>query len=146
MSLSVFSFYLIKINSLPFFARIFIFFVVINFTQWCTHRLIHRVPFLWNFHKVHHSVKQIGFTAHLRYHWMEPILYSSLRHIPLAIIGGFSAQDVALIHFFNIMIGHLNQANIHLDYGLLKYILNNLKMHSWHHSKVLPTERKYGLY
>lgn len=77
---------------------------------------------------------------------MEPILYSSLRHIPLAIIGGFSAQDVALVHFFNIMIGHLNQANIHLDYGLLKYVLNNLKMHSWHHYKVLPTERKYGLY
>lgn len=87
----------------------------------------------------------MGFAAHLRYHWMEPVLYNSLRYIPLAIIGGFSAQDVALVHFFNITIGHLNHANIHLDYGWLKYVLNNPKMHIWHHSKVLPTERKNGV-
>ncbi|MFL3660524.1 MAG: sterol desaturase family protein [Polaribacter sp.] len=145
LGLSTFSFQLIEINAFPIFARIFIFFIVVDFTQWCTHRLIHRVPFLWNFHKVHHSAKQMGFAAHLRYHWMEPVLYNSLRYIPLAIIGGFSAQDVALVHFFNITIGHLNHANIHLDYGWLKYVLNNPKMHIWHHSKVLPTERKNGV-
>lgn len=145
IGLSIFSFQLIEINSLSFFARIFIFFIVVDFTQWCTHRLIHRVEFLWNFHKVHHSVKQMGFAAHLRYHWMEPVIYNSLRYIPLAIIGGFSAQDVAVVHFFTIGIGHLNHANINWDYGWLKYILNNPKMHIWHHSKALPIERKNGV-
>jgi len=71
------------------------------------------------------------YAAHLRYHWMEPILYNYLRYMPIAIIGVFSAQEVALVHFFNIMIGHLNHANIHLDYGLLKYVLNNPKIHIW---------------
>ncbi|EAR11782.1 Sterol desaturase [Polaribacter irgensii 23-P] len=143
--LSVFSFQLIELNSLSFFARILIFFIVVDFTQWWTHRLIHKVEFLWTFHKVHHSAKQMGFAAHLRYHWMEPIIYNSLRYIPLAIIGGFSAQDVALVHFFNITMGHLNHANINWDYGWLKYILNNPKMHIWHHSKVLPIEKKSGV-
>ncbi|QNM85551.1 sterol desaturase family protein [Polaribacter pectinis] len=145
VGLSVSDFQLLEINKLPFFARIFIFFIVVDFVQWWTHRLLHRSEFLWNFHKVHHSVKEMGFAAHLRYHWMEPVVYNSLRYIPLAIIGGFSAQDVAFVHFFNITIGHLNHANINWDYGWLKYILNNPKMHIWHHSKELPEERKYGV-
>ncbi len=145
VGLSIESFKLLEINSLPFFTRIIIFFIVVDFTQWWTHRLLHRFEFLWNFHKVHHSVKEMGFAAHLRYHWMEPVVYNSLRYIPLAIIGGFTAQDIAAVHFFNITIGHLNHANINWDYGWLKYILNNPKMHIWHHSKALPEERKYGV-
>jgi len=145
IGLSIANFQLLEINTLPFFARIFVFFIVVDFVQWWTHRLLHRFEFLWNFHKVHHSVKQMGFAAHLRYHWMEPVIYNSLRYIPLAIIGGFSAQDVAFVHFFSITVGHLNHANINLDYGWLKYILNNPKMHIWHHSKELPAERKFGV-
>lgn len=145
VGLTLRNFQVIDLNSLPFALRIFIFFIVVDFTQWWTHRLLHRVDFLWNFHKVHHSVKEMGFAAHLRYHWMEPIVYNSLRYIPLAIIGGFSAQDVAVVHFFTITIGHLNHANINWDYGWLKYIFNNPKMHIWHHAKELPKEHKYGV-
>lgn len=143
--MSISNFQLLDINKLPFATRILLFFVVVDFTQWWTHRLLHRFEFLWNFHKVHHSVKQMGFAAHLRYHWMEPIIYNSFRYIPLAIIGGFSAQDVAFVHFFAITIGHLNHANVNLNYGFLKYILNNPKMHIWHHAKELPENRKYGV-
>ncbi|MDA9339369.1 sterol desaturase family protein [Polaribacter sp.] len=145
VGISISNFQLFEINKLPFAARIIIFFVIVDFTQWWTHRLLHRFEFLWNFHKVHHSVKQMGFAAHLRYHWMEPIIYNSLRYIPLAIIGGFSAQDVAFVHFFAITIGHLNHANVKLDYGFLKYLLNNPKMHIWHHAKKLPEDKKYGV-
>ena len=145
IGLTLSNFRLLDLNTLSFPVRIFIFFIVVDFVQWWTHRLLHRVNFLWNFHKVHHSVKEMGFAAHLRYHWMEPVVYNSLRYIPLAIIGGFSAQDVAFVHFFNITIGHLNHANINWDYGWLKYIFNNPKMHIWHHSKELPEERKYGV-
>ena len=145
IGLSIANFQLLEINTLPFFARILVFFIVVDFVQWWTHRLLHRFEFLWNFHKVHHAVKQMGFAAHLRYHWMEPVVYNSLRYIPLAIIGGFSVQDVAFVHFFSIAVGHLNHANINLDYGWLKYILNNPKMHIWHHSKELPAERKFGV-
>ncbi len=145
VGLSIANFQLLELNELPFFARIFIFFIIVDFVQWWTHRLLHRVEFLWNFHKVHHSVKQMGFAAHLRYHWMEPVVYNSLKYIPLAIIGGFSAKDVAFVHFFNITIGHLNHANINWDYGWFKYVFNNPKMHIWHHSRELPEERKFGV-
>ncbi|XRE43421.1 Fatty acid hydroxylase family (carotene hydroxylase/sterol desaturase) [Tenacibaculum discolor] len=145
VGLSVASFQLFDINTFPYWARITVFFIIIDFVQWFTHTLLHRYEFLWNFHKVHHSVKQMGFAAHLRYHWMEPVVYNSMKYIPLAIMGGFTAQDVAIVHFFNITIGHLNHANINWDYGWLKYILNNPRMHIWHHAKELPPERRMGV-
>jgi len=138
------SFELFDVDELPRWLGLFIFFIITDFVQWNTHRLLHRVPWLWNFHKVHHSVKEMGFAAHLRYHWMEPIVYNSLLYIPVAIIGGFDAQDVAFVHFFAIAIGHLNHANLGWDYGIFKYLFNNPKMHIWHHAKQLPAHTKYG--
>jgi sterol desaturase/sphingolipid hydroxylase (fatty acid hydroxylase superfamily) len=145
VNLSIANFQLFDIDTFPYWARLLVFFVIIDFVQWFTHTLLHKYQFLWNFHKVHHSVKQMGFAAHLRYHWMEPVFYNSMKYIPLAIMGGFSAQDVAIVHFFNIAIGHLNHANINWDYGYLKYILNNPKMHIWHHAKELPKHIRYGV-
>lgn len=143
--LSISSFQLFDVNQLPLWLGLFLFFIVSDFTQWNTHRLLHRIPFLWNFHKVHHSVKEMGFAAHLRYHWVEPIVYKLLLYIPIAIIGGFNAQHVAIVHFFAITIGHLNHANLGWDYGVLKYVFNNPKMHIWHHAKKLPEHENYGV-
>ncbi|MEO5789136.1 MAG: sterol desaturase family protein [Gelidibacter sp.] len=134
-----------SVNDVPGWLGLLIFFIITDFVQWNTHRLLHRVPWLWNFHKVHHSVKEMGFAAHLRYHWMEPVVYNSLLYIPIAIIGGFDAQDVAIVYFFSIVIGHLNHANLGWNYGPLKYILNNPKMHIWHHVKELPEDKQHGI-
>lgn len=139
------SFQILNVNVLPPWLGLLIFFLVTDFVQWNTHRLLHRVPWLWNFHKVHHSIKQMGFAGHLRYHWMEPVIYNSLLYIPLAMIGGFEAQEVAIVFFFAIAIGHLNHANLGWSYGPLKYILNNPKMHIWHHAKEMPAHRKNGI-
>jgi sterol desaturase/sphingolipid hydroxylase (fatty acid hydroxylase superfamily) len=145
IGLSVSSFQLFDVDDLPKGLGLFIFFLISDFVQWNTHRLLHHVPLFWNFHKVHHSVKQMGFAAHLRYHWMEPVIYKSLLYIPLAIIGNYNAKDVAIVYFFTLAIGHLNHANLGWDYGILKYIFNNPKMHIWHHAKDLPENSKYGV-
>lgn len=143
IGLSLENLQLFNVSALPTWAGLLIFFVVTDFVQWNTHRLLHRFEFLWNFHKVHHSVKEMGFAAHLRYHWMETVVYKSLLYIPIAVIGGFNVTDVAFVYFFTISVGHLNHANLGWDYGFLKYIFNNPKMHIWHHSKELPV--RYGV-
>jgi sterol desaturase/sphingolipid hydroxylase (fatty acid hydroxylase superfamily) len=129
-------------SNLPFGLSLLAFFIVSDFTQWNTHRLLHRVPFLWQFHKVHHSVQEMGFAAHLRYHWMENVVYKTILYIPISLIGGWQVQDVFIVHYFAILVGHLNHANINWDYGILKYILNNPKMHIWHHAQNVP--HKHG--
>lgn len=143
--LSITSFQLFDVDDLPNWLGLIVFFLISDFVQWNTHRLLHRIPFLWNFHKVHHSVKEMGFAAHLRYHWMEPIVYKSLLYIPIAMIGNYDAKDVAIVYFFTLIIGHLNHANLGWDYGFLKYIFNNPKMHIWHHAKALPPHVRFGV-
>lgn len=148
--LSLFSFELtdlrvLELNTLPVVPRLLLFFVVTDFVQWGTHRMLHRIPWLWNFHKVHHSVKEMGFAAHLRYHWMETVIYRTTLYIPLAILGGFSVDDVILVHVFALTIGHLNHANVNLNYGMLKYVFNNPAMHIWHHAKELPHDHPTGV-
>lgn len=145
LGISLSNFQLFDVDALPFGLSLLVFFLISDFAQWWVHRLLHRVTWLWNFHKVHHSVKEMAFAAQLRYHWMEPVVYKSCLYIPLAIIGGFDVHQVAIVHFFQLTVGHLNHANIGWDYGPLKYVLNNPKMHIWHHAKELPARVKYGV-
>lgn len=133
-----------EIGSWPKPLQLFTLFIVADFIHWNVHRLLHRVPWLWQFHKLHHSVKEMGFAAHLRFHWMESIVYKSIQYIPLAMIG-YSIEDLYTVHVLTVLIGHLNHANVNWDYGPLKYILNNPKMHLWHHVKELPPQFKHGL-
>jgi sterol desaturase/sphingolipid hydroxylase (fatty acid hydroxylase superfamily) len=76
-----------QIASWPVWSQFLLLFVVADFIQWNVHRWLHYSPLLWEFHKVHHSVEQMGFAAHLRYHWMETIIYKSVQYIPLSMIG-----------------------------------------------------------
>jgi sterol desaturase/sphingolipid hydroxylase (fatty acid hydroxylase superfamily) len=133
----------LEISSWSHITQLFVMFILVDFLSWWTHRLLHRVPFLWNFHKVHHSVKEMGFAAHLRYHWMETIVYKSIQYVPMAMIG-FGIEDFFIVHMFALAIGHLNHANLGWDYGPLKYVFNNPKMHIWHHAKDLG-KNKYGV-
>lgn len=89
-------------------------FVVRDFVQWWTHRLLHKVPWLWNFHKVHHSVQQMGFAAHLRYHWMENVVYRTIEYLPLALLG-IGLYDFFVIHIFTLSVGHYNHANMSIS-------------------------------
>lgn len=96
--------------SWPLWAVLLVGFFVRDFVQWWIHRLLHRVDFLWEFHKVHHSVEQMGFAAHLRYHWMENIVYRSLEYLPLALIG-VGLHEFFIIHIFTLAVGHYNHSN-----------------------------------
>ncbi|WP_242206576.1 sterol desaturase family protein [Aestuariivivens insulae] len=136
---------LVDISNLPQWGQLLIFFVLSDFVQWFTHVLLHRFRVLWRFHKVHHSVKEMGFAAHLRYHWMENILYKPLKVFAVMLLGGFEPEQAFIVHFVAIAIGHLNHANIKLTYGPLKYIFNNPVMHLYHHAYALPKNRAYGV-
>tara|TARA_B100000780_G_scaffold149978_1_gene104819 strand:- start:21777 stop:22661 length:885 start_codon:yes stop_codon:yes gene_type:complete len=132
---------IIDISLWPIWLQCLVFFIVLDFVQWITHILLHRIPILWQFHKVHHSVKEMGFSAHLRYHWMENILYKPMKTFGIMILGGFEPEQAYIVHFIAITIGHLNHSNIKISWGPLKYILNNPIMHLYHHAYAIPKKR-----
>ncbi|MCM4160681.1 sterol desaturase family protein [Antarcticibacterium flavum] len=134
----------IEVQAFPVWAQLAIMLVIADFIQWNVHRQLHRQPWLWEFHKVHHSVKEMGFAAQFRFHFMETIIYKTVQYIPLAMIG-FGIQEFIIVHMFAVLVGHLNHANIGWGYGIFGYIFNNPKMHIWHHSKALPEEHPHGM-
>jgi len=136
---------ILDISHLDMWLQLLIFFIVLDFVQWYTHVLLHRYEFLWRFHKVHHSVKEMGFAAHLRYHWMENIFYKPLKTYGVMILGGLEPEQAYIVHFIAITIGHLNHANIKITWGPFKYLINNSVMHLYHHIKALPQERSKGI-
>lgn len=137
-------FMLYDTSQLPDWLQLIVFFIAVDFIQWVTHLLLHRINFLWNFHKVHHSVEEMGFAAHLRYHWMENVIYSPMKYLMMMVIGNFGQEQTYLVYYLSIAIGHLNHANVKFNYGPLKYLFNNPRMHIWHHSKNYPPEHRYG--
>ena len=136
---------LIDLSTFSQISQLIIFFITLDFFQWLTHIMMHRFDFLWKFHKVHHSVKEMGFAAHFHYHWMENILYKPLKVFAVMLIGGFEPEQAYLIHFLTITIGHLNHSNIKLSYGALKYIFNNPIMHLHHHASSSSNNFKTGV-
>jgi sterol desaturase/sphingolipid hydroxylase (fatty acid hydroxylase superfamily) len=145
MGITAKSLAIVQLDSLPMWLQLLVFFIVLDFVQWFTHILLHRFDFLWQFHKVHHSVEEMGFAAHLRYHWMENILYKPLKTVGVMVLGGFEPSMAYVVHFAALTIGHLNHANIHITWGPLRYLLNNPVMHLWHHARYLPENRRYGV-
>ena len=136
---------LIDLSTFSQISQLIIFFITVDFFQWLTHIMMHRFDFLWRFHKVHHSVKEMGFAAHFHYHWIENILYKPLKVFAVMLIGGFEPEQAYLIHFLTITIGHLNHSNIKLSYGSLKYIFNNPIMHLHHHASSSSNNFKKGV-
>ncbi len=134
----------VEVQHFPVWSQLLIMFVVADFIQWNIHRQLHRNPLLWEFHKVHHSVKEMGFAAQFRFHFMETIIYKTLQYLPLAMIG-FGIKEFFVVHMLAVLIGHINHANVGWSYGKLGYIFNNPKMHIWHHAKELPQDYPYGM-
>ena len=127
----------------PKWSQLLFIFIFRDFMQWAIHRLLHNVKWMWEFHKVHHSTKEMGFGALMRYHWMENIIYRSLEYIPLAMIG-FGISDFFIVHIFTLVTGQLGHANLKINLGPFKYVFNGPQMHLLHHAKHMPENHLNG--
>jgi len=134
-------------------------FVLSDFTRYWLHRLMHAVPVLWRFHRIHHSAEVLNPLTFYRVHPVENILYG-LRY---AVSTGF--VTAVFIYFFGAGIGlvevlgvnvlvfifmlfgsNLRHSHIPLSYGkmLEKWFISPLQ-HQLHHSKRY-THRNFGSY
>jgi sterol desaturase/sphingolipid hydroxylase (fatty acid hydroxylase superfamily) len=118
----------------PLWVQVPVALVVIDLLQWCVHNLLHRVPWLWSLHKVHHSVRdgEMDWIVSFRFQWTEVVVYKLLQYVPLAWFG-FSAEAAFVHAVVGTLVGHLNHANLDTAWGWGRYILNSPRMHLWHH-------------
>jgi len=118
----------------PVWLQIIVALLVVDFVQWAVHNLLHRVPFLWEFHKTHHSIVdgEMDWIVAMRFQWTEVVIYKSILYLPLAFFG-FGEAAILTHAIFGTLIGHLNHANLDWEWGPFKYVLNSPNMHIWHH-------------
>lgn len=107
------------------------------FTYWF-HRLSHRIPFMWRFHRVHHSDPQMDVTTANRFHLGEVII-SSLLRIPLIALTGVELWHLAFYELLMFSIVQFHHANIALPAvldRLLRLFIVTPAMHKVHHSRI----------
>jgi len=128
----------------PWWVQFLVFLVLKDFLEWCVHNLLHRVPWLWEFHKVHHSIEELDWIGNFRFHWMEIVVYQGIMYMPLVLLG--ARPDVILaIAVVSTLVGHLNHANLNISWGPLRFLINSPRMHVWHHDLEWPVDRPSGV-
>lgn len=140
-------------------------------SRWSLHLILHRVPFLWKFHLLHHEIKILTPFSRWRIHPVELVLYK-LRYafvflftLPfIASMIGMSIISLSLgIVFWRILFyvagGHLRHSHIPIDWssnhasfkwiGLIRYIFISPRMHQQHHiirSRVVNMGSQWALW
>ena len=103
--------------------------------------MCHKIPFLWRFHRVHHSDNKMDVTSANRFHFGEIIISSTLR-IAVIFLTGASLFHLAIYEAIMFPIVQFHHANIKLPEkldSLLRAFIPTPAMHKVHHSR-LPVE------
>jgi sterol desaturase/sphingolipid hydroxylase (fatty acid hydroxylase superfamily) len=111
------------------------------------HRINHRIPFLWRFHRVHHSDPHMDVTTANRFHIGE-IAMSSILRIPPIILLGASIEQLALYEILMFAVVQFHHANISVSEKLdrvLRLFIVTPYMHKVHRSRWQPeTDSNYS--
>src|SRR6266852_1613179 len=101
---------------------------------YASHAARHRYDFLWRFHAIHHSQREMNFFTQHRFHDVDVIADQTIRTIPLLAL---NASFTALGVFYVIALAHfrLYHSNIKSDYGVLRYVLVSPQSHRIHHAR-----------
>jgi len=117
-----------------------------DFFYYWYHRTWHKVPFLWQSHKLHHIDTSLEVITVGRQSWTE-IGLPFLTGLPVAVIFKLDAVNYfaagvsgAVIALLSMAWGPLFHANIKLHLGRASFLFNNPQLHRVHHSR-LPQHR-----
>jgi sterol desaturase/sphingolipid hydroxylase (fatty acid hydroxylase superfamily) len=119
-----------------------------DFSFYLAHRLMHRVGFLWEFHKVHHSAEVMTPVTASRTHPVEAILtalfggiavgmtYGTFDYLTTAPVEQLEYLGTNIIVFgFQLLVQNLQHSHIWLDFGRIgNRILISPAHHQVHHS------------
>ncbi len=111
------------------------------------HRLNHTSRFLWRFHRLHHSDREMNVTTANRFHLGEIVLSSALR-VPLLALLGVRLEQLALYETMLFAVVQFHHANVGLPEwldGALRWVIVTPHLHKVHHSVVrAETDSNYS--
>lgn len=119
----------------------------LDFIIWMQHIMVHAIPLLWRFHRVHHADLDYDVTTGARFHPVEMILSMLIKFSAIVVLG---APAIAVV-IFEVMLNAtamFNHGNIRLPTKFdhwLRWLLVTPDMHRVHHSvEVDETNSNFG--
>ena len=107
--------------------------VVVFVGNYWGHRLTHRVPLLWRFHSVHHSIEQMDWVASGRLHPIDSGFTQAFTVLPLFVLG-YGGGVFAGVTVFITLLALFQHANVRLRFPYLRWVINTPEWHHWHHA------------
>jgi len=107
--------------------------LLLDLLYWVQHYLNHKVPFLWRFHKLHHSQRELNFFTDYRYHVVEYLVRHTVIVVPFLVLQ-FETPTIVAFAFFQSWYTRFYHGNIKTNLGPLKYVLVTPQSHRIHHS------------
>jgi len=120
------------IDEMPWLVQFFLAIVVADFAEWSIHRALHKVPFLWRFHSIHHSSKALDWIAGSRSHFVDDTLVRGFILVPLML--GFSQTIILAYLIFVTLHATWTHCNFRPNAKWLEPYLVMPRYHHWHHS------------
>lgn len=105
------------------------------------HRWSHQNPFLWRFHRVHHTAERLDWLAAYREHPFDNLYTRTIENLPLLILGVPLHWFAGFFLFRGFWALYIH-SNIALSPGPLRYLLGSSRLHHWHHD--LGTGGRYN--
>ena len=110
--------------------------LLLDYTLYVWHRLTHRMPLLWRFHRVHHIDREMDASTALRFHFGEITLSVAFRAAQMRLIGP-SPEMYATWQMLLMMCILFHHSNIRLPLEWerrLATVLVTPRLHAIHHS------------
>jgi sterol desaturase/sphingolipid hydroxylase (fatty acid hydroxylase superfamily) len=108
-------------------------FLIAELCGYWAHRATHRVPILWRFHRVHHSIEEMDWLAAGRLHPIDQAFSRSCIVLPLVALGFTKSTFGAFLVFLTFQALFIH-ANVRFRLGPLRWLITTPEFHHWHHS------------
>ncbi len=131
-------------------------FVVSDFTRYWLHRLLHTVPLLWRFHKVHHSARVLNPLTFYRVHPVENILFGFRYALSAGVVSGvfiflFGSIEMidllgvnAFVVAFMALGSNLRHSHVALSFPTwIERVISSPAQHQLHHAQK-SMNKNYG--
>jgi sterol desaturase/sphingolipid hydroxylase (fatty acid hydroxylase superfamily) len=120
------------VTMIPPLPRMLVGLVLFDLVSYWTHRFSHEVPFMWRFHRVHHSTVHLDWVSGFRIHPFDGILLAPA--FVLLVAAGFSETFSGVLLVIQIVTGLFLHANVRWRWKPLHKVVITPEFHHWHHA------------
>lgn len=106
--------------------------ILFDFVVYWAHRFGHEIPFLWRFHRIHHSTEHLDWVSGFRAHPLDGALLAPA--FATLVVAGFSPKASGALAAAQVLSGLFLHANVRWSWQPLHRVLATPEFHHWHHS------------